>query len=86
LGRAEAGFLIGRKGVVSLTSVGNDIQVYPPHPLLGDCPPRPYLPITPLTHPLGAVAGLVVRQALVSVTTDKRYKNLERDLRDIADR
>jgi hypothetical protein len=29
---------------------------------------------------------LMFGQALVSVTTDKRYKNLERDLRDIADR
>ena len=44
----EAGFLIGRKGVVSLTTVG------------------PYL------------------QALVCVSTDKRYKTLEGPLRDIA--
>ena len=44
----EAGFLIGRKGVVSLTSVGSQVQI------------------------------------LVSVTTDKRYKQLEASLRDIA--
>ena len=44
----QAGFLIGRKGVVSLTSVG------------------PYI------------------QALVCVSTDKRYKNLEGALRDMA--
>ena len=44
----EAGFLISRKGVASLTSVGSDIQ------------------------------------ALISVTTDKRYKTLEENIRDIA--
>ena len=44
----EAGFLIGRKGVVSLTNVG------------------PFM------------------QALICVATDKRYKNNEGDLRDIA--
>ena len=44
----EAGFLIGRKGVVSLTNVGPFIQ------------------------------------ALICVATDKRYKNNEGDLRDIA--
>jgi hypothetical protein len=44
----EAGFLIGRKGVVSITSVGSQVQ------------------------------------ALVSVTTDKRWKNLETTIRDIA--
>ena len=44
----EAGFLIGRKGIVSLTSVGPFVQ------------------------------------ALICVATDKRYKNNEGDLRDIA--
>ena len=44
----EAGFLIGRKGVVSLTSVGSQVQ------------------------------------ALVCVTTDKRWKSLEQTLRDVA--
>lgn len=44
----EAGFLINRKGVVSLTAVGSQVQ------------------------------------ALVSVTTDKRWKTLEGSIRDIA--
>jgi len=86
LGRAEAGFLIGRKGVVSLTSVGNDIQVHPPAPpsLATAYHARTYRSHRSPNH--SVLLLLMFGQALVSVTTDKRYKNLERDLRDIADR